>query len=322
MNVKQSINQVQIIGTLKEMNLEETEKEVTLDGKKITCKQIGKKEFKNPMFLVEVNGEDIAVDFFPVYEKKSENGEIKDNDKFKAMQTVMRTYVPKSVNAENPTRVKIDGSLGENGYVDKNTFEYKSYPKLNGFRITSTNVPETDTADCEISGVIKNIYNETKGEDGEETGRLKVDFLYVDYSGAILPVTFIVESDLAEDFNNFYEIGKSVKVNYEVAVKHVGHKKTSTGGFGRRESNIVSGFSVTEYSIFRGEEPYEEENDYFISIDDVKKLLEEREIMVENKIKEAKEKDNTTGSVKGTSVKSAPFGNSAPKSAPKKNPFV
>lgn len=320
--VKQSINQVQIIGTLKEMNLEEVEKEVTIGDKKVFCKQIGKKEFKNPMFLVDVNGEDIGVDFFPANEKKlDEHGNLVDNDKFKALQTVLNTYVPKSKNAENPTRVKIDGSIKENGYVDKNTFEWKSYSQINGFRITSTNVPETDVADCEISGVIKNIAHEYRGDSEEETGRLKVDFLYVDYTGNIFPITFVVEEDLASDFEGFYEAGESVKLYYEVAVKHIGHKKTTSGGFGRRESNIVSGFSVTEYSIFRGDDHFEEENDYYISVDTVKKLLEERDIMIENKIKEAKSAGS--GSVKATAVKSAPFGeSSAPKTAAKKNPFI
>lgn len=320
--LKQSINQVQIVGTLKEMNLEVISKEVSLGDKKISCNQIAKKEFKNPTFLIEVNGEDIGVDFLPVNEKKlDENGNIVDNDRFKALQTVLNTYVPKSKNAENATRVKIDGSIVENGYPDKNTFEWKSYSKINGFRITSTNVPENDIADCEISGVIKNMYKEVRGESDEETGRLKVDFLALDYNKNVFPISFVVEEDLAGDFENFYEIGQSVKLYYEISVKHIGHKKTTSGGFGRRESNIVNGFSVTEYSVFRGDDHFEEENDYYISVEDVKKLLEERDIMIANKIQEQKSSDNK--SVKSVSGNAAPFGESAPsKLATKKNPFI
>ena len=50
-----SINRVQVVGTLKEMNLEKITKEVSFGEKKITCEQFAKKEFKNPMFIVEVN---------------------------------------------------------------------------------------------------------------------------------------------------------------------------------------------------------------------------------------------------------------------------
>ena len=112
---------------------------------------------------------------------------------------------------------------------------------------------------------------------------------------------------------------------YEVIVKHIGNKKTSSGGFGRRESNIVSGFAVTEYSIFRGDDKFEEENEYYISVDAVKKLLEERDVMIENKIKEKKETPVTSSNstVKSTTVKSTPFGNSdVSKTTVKKNPFV
>ena len=71
--IKQSINNAQVIGVLKEINLEEVTKEVTLKGangveKKITCQQIAKKEFKNPTFIIECKGMDIGVDFFPASE--------------------------------------------------------------------------------------------------------------------------------------------------------------------------------------------------------------------------------------------------------------
>ena len=260
--IKASINNCQICGVLKEMNLEEITKEVTLKGangveKKVTCQQIAKKEFKNPTFLIEVNRDgqisDIGVDFFPASEKKlDDNGQIIDNPNYKAMKTVLENYIPKIKDAENATRVKVDGLLGVNEYVSKDTYEFKSFPQINGFRITSTNVPEEDIADCEISGIIRSIIPETKGEDAEETGRLKVELYTFNRNAETTPFTFIVEADLADDFNSFYEAGQSVKLYYEIITKQVGAKKPTTGGFGRRESHMVSGFSVTEYSVFNG----------------------------------------------------------------------
>ena len=147
-DVKTSINKVQVVGTLLEMNLMEETKEVALKGangveKKVTCRSIGKKEFKNPTFLVEVEKKDedgnvvstsnVGIDFYSIAEKKlDEHGNIVDNPRFKSMETVFETYLPK-VNCksdEKPTRVKIDGSLRENGYVDKNTYEWKSFSAL------------------------------------------------------------------------------------------------------------------------------------------------------------------------------------------------
>ena len=122
--IKASINNCQICGVLKEINLEEITKEVTLKGangveKKVTCQQIAKKEFKNPTFLIEVNRDgqisDIGVDFFPASEKKlDDNGQLIDNPNYKAMKTVLENYVPKIKDAENATRVKVDGLLGVN----------------------------------------------------------------------------------------------------------------------------------------------------------------------------------------------------------------
>lgn len=324
--IKQSINNAQVVGTLKEMNLEEVTKEVTLKGangveKKVTCQQIAKKEFKNPTFTIESKGMDIGVDFFPTNEKKlDENGNIVDNSNFKAMKTVLENYVPKIKDAENATRVKIDGMLANNEYVSKDTYEYKAFPQINGFRITSTNVPEEDSADCEISGIIRSIIPETKGEDAEETGRLKVELYTFNKQAETTPFTFIVEQDLADDFNNFYEAGQSVKLYYEILTKQVGAKKPTTGGFGRRESKMVSGFSVTEYSVFRGDEPFEEENEYYINPEDMKQALNERDIKINNMVKTAKEnKDKPKSSPKGTSAsanKANPFGASSGKKSP------
>ena len=329
--IKASINNCQICGVLKEMNLEEITKEVTLKGangveKKVTCQQIAKKEFKNPTFLIEVNRDgqisDIGVDFFPASEKKlDDNGQLIDNPNYKAMKTVLENYIPKIKDAENATRVKVDGLLGVNEYVSKDTYEFKSFPQINGFRITSTNVPEEDIADCEISGIIRSIVPETKGENAEETGRLKVELYTFNKQAETTPFTFIVEQDLADDFNNFYEAGQSVKLYYEILTKQIGAKKPTTGGFGRRESHMVSGFSVTEYSVFRGDDPFDEENEYYIDVEDMKKALNERDIKINNMIQKTKEdsskpKNSPKGAASSTTTKNNPFGTSSTKKSP------
>lgn len=326
--IKASINNAQVIGELLEMNLEEITKEVTLKGangveKKVTCQQMAKKEFKNPMFLVDVKGNAIGVDFFPASEKKlDENGQIIDNPNFKSLKTVLENYIPKNnaKDGEVPTRVKIDGILSANEYVNKDTYEFKSITQVNGFRITSTGVPEEDSADCEISGIIRSIIPETKGEDAEETGRLKVELYTFNRNAETTPFTFIVESDLADDFNSFYEAGQSVKLYYEIITKQVGAKKPTTGGFGRRKSHMVSGFSVTEYSVFYCDEAFDEESEYYINPEDMKQALNERDIKIDNMVKTAKEnKDKPKSSPKGASssgAKANPFGSASTKKSP------
>lgn len=323
--VEQSINLVQVIGTLKEINMKVEDAEVELrnsDGakKSVTCKQISKAVFRNPMFLVESNGSDVGIEWFPIKEKMlDDNGDVVDNPKYKAMMTVMETYVPKSKDADNATRVFVKGSVSPQEYVGKDG-NWKSFPSINGFQITSSNVPEEDSTDSEISGIIKRIYPETRGEEGEETGRYKIELCSFDYSGKVFPTTFIVEEDLVEGFADYYEVGSCAKLYFEIVSRQVGARKSeTTGGFGKRKANIVSGFTVTEYSIFNGDDAYEAEdelgnpNKYFISSEELKKALEEREFMIEKKIAESKEKGSTTTS--------SPRGASATASSDKPNPF-
>ena len=55
---------------------------------------------------------------------------------------------------------------------------------------------------------------------------------------------------------------------------------------------MVSGFSVTEYSVFRGDTAYEEESEYYINPEDMKQALNERDIKIDNMVKTAKERRN------------------------------
>ena len=107
---------------------------------------------------------------------------------------------------------------------------------------------------------------------------------------------------------------------YEIITKQVGVKKPTTGGFGRRESHMVSGFSVTEYSVFRGDEAFDEENEYYINPEDMKQALNERDIKIDNMVKTAKEnKDKPKSSPKGASssgAKANPFGSASTKKSP------
>lgn len=350
--LKRSINKVQLNGELNEMNLtietKKTKVSRNIDGnrveKEVECRVIGKKEFKNPAFTVDINGNIIDVEYFGVNfgvaEKGlDENGNIIDNDRFKALETIMNKYNPKIGGDSNvePTRVKVDGSLALNEYasVNKNPDgEFYSFPQITAFGISSSGVTEEDSADAEISGVIKAIAHEVR--DDEETGRLNVELISFGYNGVAEPFKFVVESDLADDFESFYEMGASVKIYYEIITKQIGGKRVSTdGGFGRRDAKITSGYTITEYSVFRGEEPFEEESEYFVDVETVKNALAEREIMKENRIKDAIEKANNGGttatkSPKGASKSSGnnPFGNSNAKSSPfggetkAKNPFA
>lgn len=290
------INKVQIVGTLAEVgNLkydETAEKEVTVNGEKKKIKgAITRADFKKPAFVVDVNGQMVGITTLPTYKKKKANDkeELVANERFKAMETIMEYEVG--------TRVKIDASISVgNPYKGKDGFV-----SVQMFNMSSTSVPEEDFAEGKVSGYIKSIKDETKGEDEEETGRLAVDFWIVNYDGTVSPFPLVVEDDIKEGFENTYEDGSSAILLFDVVSKQIGSKKSQGAGFGRKKSNITEGYTVTEYSIFDGEEPLDDKSDYYIDEDVFKKLIKG----YKQKKEESKNSDNNSSSSSNKGLGSA-----------------
>ena len=320
-----SINRVQFHGASSEFNLQVEEKEVELKRethtKKVKCKSISKVKFTNPSMTLDVNKYDeegnviktdtVGVNYFPVHEKMlDENGNIKDNPQFKALQTIM--------GYEKGTRIRVDGTFADNSYAKDGEYkENAPFVTVNAFVSSSSKVSDNDSSDGQVSGIIRNIRREMNSNE-EETGRLKVEFYMFDRDMKAFPIELTVEADIADAFEENYDAGDNAIFNVEVVSRQVGTAKKKGGGnFARRESNMVTGFSVMEISVFSDEAQPEEENELFISVDDISKALKERDIMKEAKIKESKEKENNNKS----SSKSGGLGNRKPKIDTSDSPF-
>jgi hypothetical protein len=154
--------------------------------------------------------------------------------------------------------------MGKNGIVEP--------VSINMFSLSTTGVGTEDYAEGKISGYIKSITPEVRGEDEDETGRLLVNLWVYNYDDSVSPFTLVVEEDVAEDFENTYSDGDNAVLDFDIVSKQVGGKK-SKSAFGKKESKIVGGFTVTEYSIFSGEAPMDDESEYYIDEDDFKKLF-------------------------------------------------
>jgi hypothetical protein len=313
--IAKSKNFIQLSGTLLETNIElkkNVEVELTnfSDNKKKSKHTVDvykKVDFKNPALLIECSPKDddgniigtyqIGVDYnnigFGVASKTfDKDGKFVDNDNFKGIQTVLDKYIIRkdAKEGEEPTKVFVkSASLSPNEYVDKD-FNFKSYlPTISTYNVTSSGVPENDICEGNATGIIRAIKDEMYNE--EETGRLKIDLYMFDYNGETFPVEFTVEKDLADDFKDLYESGVSCKIYFDILTRQIGAKKVvDNGGFGRRETHTTSGFSVVEYSIFKGEEPFEEDNENFVDKADMKKAMESRDITIEQMIKSKKDK--------------------------------
>ena len=330
--IKQSMSGFQIVGTLKEIGLSREgikERELGKKGSGIkeTCNSISKPNKKDAALAVEVNGQVIEVDLpFGVFEKKiNKDGQIVDNPDYKALETVIDTY------EVGKTRVKIDGNVIANEYVSNKDGKFHTYaPKIKLFKITSTNVPDTDLAEGTITGILtqhsKEVFNET------ETGRIKVRIMSFDYSGNMYPVDIVVpkmgvtddgeEFELADAFEDYFKTNDSVLFNVTaVAVQHGSTQKKSVG-LGR-SSNRVSGWVEQEIQLVGGSKIVADETedeydpnlkDYFITPEMVKKGNDAREVMIAKKEAEKASESTTTTTVKGSSASatSNPFGGSNP----------
>ena len=263
---KKSMNTVVIVGTLAEVGNLVYDKDVVNKNNDKLVGAITRADFKKPAFVVDVNGQKIGVNTMPVYKNRvdKDTKKIVENERFKAFEKIM-TY-------EVGTRVEIKGTIqigspymGKNGIVEP--------VSINMFSLSATGVSDEDYAEGKVSGYIKSIKPEVKGEDEDETGRLLVElWMYNDYDNSVSPFTLVVDEDVVEGFEETYSDGDNAVLDFDIVSRQVGGKK-SKSAFGKRESKIVGGFSVTEYSIFSGEAPMDDESEYYIDEDDFKKLF-------------------------------------------------
>lgn len=285
-NIKRSINNVQIVGTLKEINLEYDDTVVNKNNPKLKG-AIVTTDFKNPSITIDVDGAEVGVYFYPTYKKREKDGKLEDNGNFKSLERIVSGEIGLG------TRILVNGMLSENGYVNDQN-EYKSYIRVNAFSVSTSNVPDENSTDSRISGIIRNIKKETitRNDETTETGRLNVEFYFIandSTSGlSAIPVNFIVPSDLADDFEDMYSAGDNVIFDYEITSRTVGGAKRSAHKFGNRDTKMTSGFTVQEFSIFGGDDALDDENEYFIEKSEIKKLLDDRRIMIDAKINEKK----------------------------------
>lgn len=152
--------------------------------------------------------------------------------------------------------------------------------------------------DEKFEGIIEGMLTKCVPEyvNEEETGRLKVEITGVGYNEKALPHQLYVSADLADQFNDIYEMGALASFSVEIKSVEYGVQKTaSTGGFGRR-ADVNTGFKRVEWIVIGGEEPIDEERvdkngeKLFIEPKEIKRLLEERSIELEQILKESKNK--------------------------------
>lgn len=305
--VKKSLNRATIVGTIMETNFTYDPKAENLFDKSIKGAYT-KEDFKNPMFRVKVERHDnendpdevtstatVDVDMYSVFKQYSNPAtkEKKDNPTFKAIKNLD--------NMENKgvgTRIRITGEFDENLYAnDKGGVSRFNRVMGRYIETDPSKVPSHDCVDCDITGRIAKIADEIANE--EETGRKLVDFYYITIQNDT-PVanllSLVVDTDLADDFENMYSVGDNVKLSLEIRDTQHGSTTESKPSFGHRKSDVTSGYIAHEFFIFSGDETYDDEDwEYYVDDKTMKQAMKARKVIEDDKIQKRKEKNDKNG---------------------------
>ena len=305
--VKKSLNRATIVGTIMETNFTYDPKAENLFDKSIKGAYT-KEDFKNPMFRVKVQSHDndddpdevtstatVDVDMYSVFKQYSNPAtkEKKDNPTFKAIKNLD--------NMENKgvgTRIRITGEFDENLYAnDKGGVSRFNRVMGRYIETDPSKVPSHDCVDCDITGRIAKIADEIANE--EETGRKLVDFYYITIQNDT-PVanllSLVVDTDLADDFENMYSVGDNVKLSLEIRDTQHGSTTESKPSFGHRKSDVASGYIAHEFFIFSGDEAYDDEDwEYYVDDKTMKQAMKARKVIEDDKIQKRKEKNDKNG---------------------------
>lgn len=198
---------------------------------------------------------------------------------------------------EEATEVNITGSFANNDYVNSEDKLIET-TKIDVAFFNDVDGDYKGTAD--IEGYIQFINSETKGDDKEETGRLRVTILTTDFFGNIIPVrNIIIPKELKEGFEDAYEVGQTAKVYVDFILNKAEPKPKKTGGLGvQRETE---GKSYVEMILTGADPAIDEDDEGALSKEAIRIALAERKA----KLEELKEKGYQSGNKSGKSISNA-----------------
>lgn len=339
--MKKSKTKGVLVGTIKECgNLKREDgvnglKAYSMKKGKMTelpaCSRYVKEDWQKPAMIITVNGVDIPVQLgYDVKELQFDNetDETKRDYSFSGLEALTTKYVM------GETRVRLSVTL-ENGErvrkTDDDEFVWsKNEPiKLVYSSISSSNVPDEDSTQIDVTGRIVEMHNESK--DGEATGNVFVTLGMIAGSKAEpFPFTTDLVMDkvykyvedgeeyeiTSDEFKDAFAVGDNISVSTTIVSVTPKVVKAEKRGFGKGTIQSGSGKPTFEYHIV-GADKLVPTDENTISEADWDKLIAEKKditaIRVQNAITKAKENAQKQGNttVKGssaTAVGQTPFG--------------
>lgn len=248
----------------KPMLAEKTTRDEYADGKK-TGNQIPCEKIWGGIILKTKDG---VFDFQLNFTSKNADGS--DNKKW-PMALKMLEWNPAigGDNTQAPSYVTVSGSVSNyDTYSDAKKEVYNNLQWTASAKCEHAECVEDEDGDdnsgctlC-ITGFLKSKnWEPDKNNPGENTGRIKAQLLLGDSHGECFPVDIIVDEEIAEDFDDAFEVTDTIDCVLARTAKSVGQKKKY--GIGKKNSktqNMGGGFEVKELILDKAniiEEPDE-----------------------------------------------------------------
>lgn len=165
------------------------------------------------------------------------------------------------------------GQLTKREYYDSenNLISHPSISSRFFNRVDGENISAHASFDVEC--VIQSIKHEFKNQ--EPTGRLIVEVWIPSYKGNIFSYTFIVNEDLADDFESTYAVNNTCNI-WGNLINSVEVSMVRKQGIGAAKNDETRTY-INEAVITGGIPPYEEESLNYYSTEVIKKAIQKRE---------------------------------------------
>lgn len=205
---------------------------------------------------------------------------------------------------EEAAEVKMEGNFAINDYVNSKN-ELKESIRIEGKFLNDCDKNSDGTSVYDaigvVEGYIESIIPETRGEDANPTGRLKVALLTNDFFGNLIPMrNLYVESDMADDFGSIYEVGQTAKFTIQY-ISSKSQKETKKTAFGKMH---VDETNYLQMIIIGGDEPFDSDDERAISSATIKaaKLARQEQLDAIKAEGYKGNKNNGNGKSSGSSV--------------------
>jgi len=266
--LKEALNEVNIVGFVKEKNLEI------------------KKDDKGVAYItgtIDIQTDKNSSHKVSVYSKElKSNGE--PSKVYTGLVTVMNEYVSKAqllkehpdmtpIEAEaQATKVRVSGKISRMEYYRNG--ELISYPQITANFFSRVDEDKYQPkAEFDIVMYYDKIVPEIKGD--EETGRVKVSGYIAQFNGTVIPVEFVADEDTAEYILNNFETKRTGEIWGDLISTAI-TKVEKKNGFGKDMTKSRTTY-VNEMLITGGDDQLDEDDPKAFKVSDIKNACTTRE---------------------------------------------